>query len=111
LELLREYQKITGVAWKEEKVYIFLDEIHKLPGWSGQVKILYDALPNAKLVLSGSAGVLLQEGAESDLAGRYFLREIEVLSLREFAELYLGKEIDRLELWRGGNWRCSCQAT
>jgi predicted AAA+ superfamily ATPase len=101
LELLREYQKITGVAWKEEKVYIFLDEIHKLPGWSGQVKILYDALPNAKLVLSGSASLLLQKGAESDLAGRYFLREIEVLSLREFAELYLGKEIDRLELWRG----------
>jgi predicted AAA+ superfamily ATPase len=44
---------------------------------------------------------MLQRGAESDLAGRYFLREIEVLSLREFAELYLGKEIDRLELWRG----------
>jgi len=101
LEVLREYQKITGVAWKEEKVYIFLDEIHKLPGWSGQVKILYDALPKAKLVLSGSASVMLQRGAESDLAGRYFLREIEVLSLREFAELSLGKGIDRLELWRG----------
>ena len=101
LELLREYQKLTGVAWKEERVYLFLDEIHKLPGWSEQVKILYDALPNAKLFLSGSASVLLQRGAESDLAGRYFLKEIEVLSLREFAELYTGREIDRLELWRG----------
>jgi len=101
LELLREYQKITGVAWKEEKIYIFLDEIHKLPRWSEQVKILYDSLPKAKLLLSGSASVLLQKGAQSDLAGRYFLREIDVLSLKEFAELRLGKRIESLELWRG----------
>jgi predicted AAA+ superfamily ATPase len=100
LDMLREYQKLTGTAWKEERVYLFLDEIHKLPGWSGQIKILYDSLPRAKLVLSGSASILLQREAGADLAGRYFLREIEVLSLREFAELS-GKKIDRLELWRG----------
>ncbi len=66
---------------------MFFDEIHELREWSSKVKLLYDNLSNARFVLSGSASAMLERETASDLAGRCFLREVEPLSLREFAEL------------------------
>lgn len=100
LRIMKEYEKITKVDWRREKVYVFFDEVHKLPGWSSKIKILYDQLPNLKICLSGSASIMIEAEAAKNLAGRYFLREVTPLSLKEFAELYLGKEIKNFELWR-----------
>jgi len=100
LEVLKLYGKITGVDWKKEKCYIFFDEIQKIKDWSSKIKFLYDNLPNLKFFISGSASLMIEKEAISNLAGRYFLQEIEPLSIKEFAELYLGKKIDRLELYR-----------
>lgn len=99
MKILKEYQKLTRVNWKEEKIFVFFDEIHKLEDWSSKIKLLYDSLPNMKLTISGSASMIEKE-TKSNLAGRYFIREVKPLSLREFAELSMNREIKNLELWR-----------
>jgi len=99
VEILKLYQKITKVNWKREKIYLFLDEIQKLEDWSSKIKLLYDNLPNAKICISGSASLMLEEPAIRDLAGRYFKIEIKPLTLQEYAELYYEKPVDNFELY------------
>ncbi|MCD6403407.1 MAG: ATP-binding protein [Candidatus Aenigmarchaeota archaeon] len=98
--ILDEYQKITGVSWKEEKVYVFLDEIHKLQGWGRKVKMFYDNFPNLKILLSGSSSVELEREAYKNLVGRFFLINLKPLYLKEFIELKKGKAVEGFEVWR-----------
>ena len=99
-ELLEEYSELTGVDWKREKCYIFLDEIQKLENWSNKVKLVYDRFPNLKLVLSGSGSFDLERDAMHNLAGRYFTVNVSPLSFQEYLEMS-GSEIDisRQKLW------------
>lgn len=53
--VLDTFQAITGIKWKNEEIYMFLDEIQKQRNWGEHVKMLYDAFPNLHFVLSGSA--------------------------------------------------------
>ena len=100
IEIFKAYSRITKVEWKKEKIFVFFDEIQKLENWHEKIKLLYDALPNIKFCLSGSASLLLEKGAIDNLAGRYFKLEASPLNLKEFAELYYGKTIDNFELFR-----------
>ncbi len=65
-----------------------LDEIQKVPGWSETVKRLWDEDTAARLllrvVLLGSAPLLIQEGLSESLAGRF---ELLVLPHWSFAEM------------------------
>lgn len=85
--ILDSYQQISGVDWKTEMVYIFLDEVRKLREWSSQLKLIYDAFPNLKFVVSGSASIQLESDAGSNLAGRFFPVEVPVLSVMEYLSL------------------------
>ncbi len=100
LDVFREYRKLTDINWKTEKIYVYLDEIQKLPGWSSKIKIFYDSHPNIKFVISGSASLRMEKDAVRNLAGRYFFIDMLPLSLREYAEMYLEKEIGNLDLYR-----------
>lgn len=53
-ELLTSYSYQTQLDLKKEKVYIFLDEIQKLPHFQNQLKVYYDLYPNLKFFISGS---------------------------------------------------------
>lgn len=99
-EVLAAYGRLTGVDWKKEKCFVFLDEIQNVTDWNSKLKFLYDNLPNLKFFVSGSASLMIEKEAISALTGRYFSREVRPLSIREFAELYLDKKIDRPELYR-----------
>lgn len=101
ITILKKYGSITGTNWEEERVYVFFDEIHKLKDWSSKIKILYDNLPNLRITLSASSSLMIEKSAVKNLAGRYFLREVKPLSLKEFSELYLDKKIEDMEVWRG----------
>lgn len=81
-ELLDEYTKITGIDYKKERIYVFLDEIQKLENWQEQIKFFYD-LFNIKFVVSGSATLFLKKGVES-LGGRIIEFEVSVLGFDEF---------------------------
>ena len=49
--------------------HLFIDEIHKYPGWSNEVKEIYDAHKGLRIVLSGSSLVKLNDG-DADLSRR-----------------------------------------
>lgn len=100
IKILKTYAGITKVDWKREKVYLFLDEVHKLKNWSSKIKLLYDSLPNLKFCVSGSASITVENEAARNLAGRFFSFEIQPLTLQEFAEIYFGRRIDDFELYQ-----------
>ncbi|MGB9895952.1 MAG: ATP-binding protein [Thermoproteota archaeon] len=100
IKVLEEYARITKVNWKEEKVFLFFDEIHKLKNWSSKLKLLYDSLPNLKICVSGSASITVEREVAKDLAGRYFSFDVQPLTLQEFAELYFERRIDNFELYQ-----------
>ena len=74
VNLLNSYQKLTEIKWKNDRIYLFLDEIQKLDNWASQIKLLYDAFPNIKFIVSGSASLQLERMAMNNLAGRHFSR-------------------------------------
>ena len=100
LSLLKAFQKTTKTNWKKEKVFVFLDEIQKLKDWSSKLKIIYDNFPKVKFFVSGSASVMLEKQAIDNLAGRYFLKELRPLSLKEYFELKHKTRINRYELYK-----------
>ncbi len=67
---------------------LILDEVQKLPTWSETVKRLWDADTRArrclKVVLLGSAPLLIQRGLTESLAGRF---EVMVLPHWSYAEM------------------------
>lgn len=70
--------------------HLFLDEVHKYPNWSREIKLIYDQFSKLKTVFTSSSMLEIYKG-ESDLSRRavsYFLKE---LSFREF--LYFDKKM------------------
>ena len=50
VSVLDSYQKITGVDWKRNKIFVFLDEIQILDNWGSQIKVLHDSMPNIRFI-------------------------------------------------------------
>ncbi len=63
--------------------YFFFDEIHKYPNWNQELKNLYDAYPDIKIVFSGSSSIELIKGTY-DLSRRGVLFRIGGMSFREY---------------------------
>ena len=99
-EVLNEYQSLTNVDWKHEKVTVFLDEIQKHANWSSEIKILYDIFPRLKFVVTGSASLQLEREASIELAGRFYTLEIPVLSISEYYSIKTGRPHNNVELIR-----------
>lgn len=100
-KILDAYSEITKIEWKKEKVFVFLDEIAKLKNWADKIKLLYDAFPNIKFIVSSSSSTSLESEAIQNLAGRYFLLGIKPLYFIEYIELKNKKEyLENPELWK-----------
>ncbi|MBI5363181.1 MAG: ATP-binding protein [Planctomycetes bacterium] len=73
---IQEHWEIgRALARKHSNAVLVLDEVQKLPGWSEIVKLLWDEdarhkIP-LKVVLLGSAPLLVQAGLSESLAGRF----------------------------------------
>ncbi len=63
--------------------YLFIDEIHRYPNWSVEIKNIYDFNPNLKIVATGSSTIAIHEG-QADLSRRASIYHLQTLSLREF---------------------------
>lgn len=98
-EVLDAYSKITEKEYEKEKIFVFIDEIYKLKGWHSELKLLYDALPNVKFVVSGSASLKIEKEARKDLTGRAFYVEIKPLSFKEFFELKFKTKLENPKVW------------
>jgi predicted AAA+ superfamily ATPase len=68
--------------------HLFLDEVHKYPGWAKEIKQAHDLYPELRIRFSGSSIIDLRE-ADADLSRRAVLYELPGLSFREYLR-YVG---------------------
>lgn len=69
--------------------HLFLDEVHKYPTWSKEIKEIVDLYPDLKITFTGSS--LLQIlNADADLSRRVLSYDMEGLSFREYLRFYKG---------------------
>lgn len=66
--------------------YLALDEIHKYPNWSEELKSIYDTYPELTLLVSGSSLIEIHKGSH-DLTRRAIVYGLEGLSFREYLGL------------------------
>lgn len=67
--------------------HLFLDEVHRYPGWIRELKNIYDSYPDFHVVFTGSS-LLELDNSVADLSRRCRMYELRGLSFRE----YLGFE-------------------
>ena len=77
--------------------YLLLDEVHKYPGWSREIKLIYDDFPGLNVIFSSSS-ILDIYRAESDLSRRAVAYILPELSLREFIVMESGIVIQTVDL-------------
>lgn len=75
-DLADEFYKLGGR-------FLFVDEVHKYAQWSRELKVLYDAFPELRVVFSSSSALDIYRG-ESDLSRRVFTYDLPGMSFREF---------------------------
>ena len=85
LELAEKFHQMGGK-------HLFLDEVHKYPTWSREIKEIYDLYPDLKIVFSGSS-MLQILNADADLSRRALPYTMAGLSFREFLHFYKGIEL------------------
>jgi len=66
---------------------LFIDEIHKYPNWSRELKLIYDYHKDLKIVFTGSSVLDIKKGS-SDLSRRAVVYTMQGLSFREYVELF-----------------------
>jgi predicted AAA+ superfamily ATPase len=77
---------LTDVAndwYKQGGKILFIDEVHKYPKWSVELKNIYDGLPEMQVVFSASSALDIYRG-EADLSRRVINYLLAGLSFREF---------------------------
>ncbi len=77
--------------------YLFLDEVHKYPDWSKEIKNIYDDHPDLHLVFTGSS-LLEILNARADLSRRALTYQLQGLSFREYLKLLKHKDLPVYEL-------------
>ncbi|MGB3607989.1 ATP-binding protein [Psychroserpens sp.] len=92
----------TLVAFTKEFVlrggtHLFLDEVHKYPNWSRELKLIYDQFPNLKIVFTSSSILEIYKG-ESDLSRRAVIYDLKELSFREYILFEKGHDLPKIEL-------------
>ena len=90
LDLADNFVKLGG-RW------LFIDEVHKYPGWSREIKEIYDLYRELNIVLSGSSLIQINDG-QADLSRRLMPYDMPGLSLREFLHLDIGLDIAPISL-------------
>ncbi len=71
--------------------YLFLDEVHKYPQWSIEIKNIFDDYPELKVVFTGSS-LLEILNARADLSRRAVVYTMQGLSYREYLNMQFGKD-------------------
>lgn len=62
---------------------LLIDEVHKYPNWSRELKLIYDGFPKMRVIFTSSSALDLYRG-ESDLSRRLITRFLHGMSFREF---------------------------
>ena len=76
--------KLFDVADRFQKLggkVMFLDEIHRYPGWASEIKNIYDHFPELRIVGTGSSALSIQKG-EADLSRRALVFRLKLLIVK-----------------------------
>lgn len=88
LEKLFEFHgRASGIDYKQEETFVFLDEIQYLRDWEIHLKSAIDTHPNIKLVASGSAAAALRLKSQESGAGRFTDFLLPPLTFYEYIDL------------------------
>ena len=72
--------------------HLFIDEVHKYPNWSRELKMMYDSLPGLHVYFTGSSVLDIERG-DADLSRRAPRYEMQGLSFREYLAIRHGIEV------------------
>lgn len=89
-ELVAEFQTLGGEL-------VCIDEIHKYPSWSLELKSIIDTFPQVRILASGSSALEIHKGSH-DLSRRMLTLRMSGLSFREYLGMAHELEFDRLLL-------------
>ncbi len=76
---------------------LLLDEVHKYPNWSRELKLIYDDLDELQVIFTSSSILEIHKG-ESDLSRRSLDYKLKELSLREYLFFREGIQMPELTL-------------
>jgi len=93
-EVLEAYMEIQKKNLREERVYIFLDEVQKCLGWENEIKKYYDLYPRLKFIISGSESLFIRRKSKETLAGRILEFMLTPFTFREYLRFKGIKETD-----------------
>ena len=81
-ELLESFYELYPHK-RDEKVYLFLDEVQNIEGWERYVRRIYDT-QNLQIFITGSSSKLLSSEIATSLRGRTITYEIFPFSFKEY---------------------------
>ena len=84
LELADDFVKTGGKT-------LVVDEVHKYPNWSQELKNIYDFYPELQIIFTGSS-LLEILNSRADLSRRALVYHLPGLSFREYLELETGNQ-------------------
>ena len=87
-EIIETYKEIHKKDFREEKVYIFFDEIQKLNNWENEIKKYYDLYPKLKFIISGSESLFIRKKTKETLAGRIFEFNLSTFTFKEYLKIH-----------------------
>src|SRR3989344_3577254 len=91
-KIIETYKEIHKKDFREEKVYIFFDEIQKLNNWENEIKKYYDLYPKLKFIISGSESLFIRKKTKETLAGRIFEFNLSTFTFKEYLKIHNIKE-------------------
>lgn len=77
--------------------HLFLDEVHRYPTWSREIKEISDLYPDLRITFTGSSLIQILN-ADADLSRRVLSYTMEGLSFREFLRFYKGIQLNKFTL-------------
>jgi uncharacterized protein len=83
---------LTDRFVKQGGKILFLDEVHKYPKWSQEIKNIYDDFPDLKIIFTGSSLLEISKG-EADLSRRVIMYNMQGLSFREYLNYEVGTNL------------------
>ena len=87
----------TDQFYKNGGRFLYIDEVHKYPRWSRELKNIYDGFPDLQVIFSSSSALEIYRG-ESDLSRRVMTYLLPGLSFREYLWLMLGAQFPKISL-------------
>ena len=88
---------LASMFYKNGGLHLYIDEIHKYPEWSKELKMMYDSFPKLQIVFTGSSILDIYKGTD-DLSRRALVYVMHGLSFREYLNFAKGYDFPAYNL-------------